>query len=109
MPAATSMASCPAPLIWKKIRLWFLSWISLSSIRRESSISAVGVEEIVTRQAVRGSRLPLDVFVLLPLLTAVAFIACGPLSTASNDWPGAVVTPLETRRIPNRARPNAEL
>ncbi len=38
MPAAVSTASCPAPLIWKKIRLWFLSWISLSSMRRDSSI-----------------------------------------------------------------------
>ena len=38
MPAAVSTASCPAPLIWKKIRLWFLSWISLSSRRRDSSI-----------------------------------------------------------------------
>jgi len=28
------IASWPAPLIWKKIRLWFLSWISLSSMRR---------------------------------------------------------------------------
>src|ERR1039457_1299334 len=28
-------ASCPAPLIWKKILFWRLSWISLSSIRRD--------------------------------------------------------------------------
>src|SRR5450759_4489535 len=28
-------ASCPAPLIWKKILLWRLSWLSLSSIRRD--------------------------------------------------------------------------
>src|ERR1039457_4509406 len=28
-------ASCPAPLIWKKILFWRLSWISLSSIWRD--------------------------------------------------------------------------
>src|SRR5512140_824220 len=32
------MASCPAPLIWKKILFWRLSWISLSSIRRDVSM-----------------------------------------------------------------------
>ena len=35
IPAATPIASCPAPLIWKKIFFWRLSWISLSSIRRD--------------------------------------------------------------------------
>ena len=39
MAAATWTASCPAPLIWKKIRFCRLSWISLSSIRREVSAS----------------------------------------------------------------------
>ena len=38
MPAATSTASCPAPLIWKKILPPFLSWTSLSSIFRDRSI-----------------------------------------------------------------------
>ena len=38
MPAAVRTASWPAPLIWKKIRLWFLSWISLSSSFRDSTI-----------------------------------------------------------------------
>src|SRR6185437_10670928 len=35
MPAAVSTASCPAPEIWKKILFWRLSWISLSSSRRD--------------------------------------------------------------------------
>ena len=35
----TSTASWPAPEIWKKILFCRLSWISLSSIRRDSSIS----------------------------------------------------------------------
>src|SRR5690348_3502077 len=39
LPAATRMASCPAPEIWKKILFCRLSWISLSSIRRDRSIS----------------------------------------------------------------------
>src|ERR1700748_3146691 len=38
MPAAVSTASCPAPLIWKKIRLWFLSWSSLSSSLRDMTM-----------------------------------------------------------------------
>ena len=45
MPAATSIASWPAPLIWKKIWLWFLSWISLSSSLRDRTHAAVGVEQ----------------------------------------------------------------
>ena len=35
IPAAVRIASWPAPEIWKKIRFWRLSWISLSSIRRD--------------------------------------------------------------------------
>ena len=38
LAAATSTASWPAPEIWKKILFCRLSWISLSSIRRDSSI-----------------------------------------------------------------------
>src|SRR5687768_3078980 len=38
MPAAVRTASWPAPEIWKKIRFWRLSWISLSSRRRDRSI-----------------------------------------------------------------------
>src|SRR3982751_3442937 len=75
MPAATSTASCPAPLIWKKIRLWFLSWISLSSSLRDSTISryarsrSAGLKPLYERAG--------DAF---PLLTAVAFM--------SSDYPG---------------------
>ena len=38
MPAAVSTASWPAPEIWKKILFWRLSWISLSSSRRDRSM-----------------------------------------------------------------------
>ena len=38
MPAAVRMASWPAPEIWKKILFCRLSWISLSSMRRDRSI-----------------------------------------------------------------------
>ena len=38
IPAAQSTASCPAPEIWKKILFWRLSWISLSSSRRDRSM-----------------------------------------------------------------------
>ena len=37
-PAAVRTASWPAPEIWKKILFWRLSWISLSSSRRDRSM-----------------------------------------------------------------------
>ena len=51
MPAAARIASWPAPLIWKKIWLWFLSWISLSSSFRDRQHDPERAEQVVAGEA----------------------------------------------------------
>ena len=53
-PAATPMASWPAPEIWKKIFCWRLSRISRSSTRRERYINPIEINELLAGQTFIG-------------------------------------------------------